>query len=129
MRVNRAPRWLGRMILHDELRAIGLPFVAEAVAYKPADRWLTYRDTLQAVAVSSAIVHRMRQRIPVGDDLRNAAWRCTVAALGRLPREAWPTSRCDAGEQAAPRLQADEQRPAQPLMIRRRGEGGLPHAK
>lgn len=126
MRANRAPRWLGRMILHDELRAIGLPFVAEAVAYKPADGWLTYGDTLQAVAVSSAIVHRMRQRIPVGDELRAAAWRCTVAGLGRLPREAWPTSRRDAGEQAAPRLQADEPQ-VNPLMIRRRGEGGQTH--
>ena len=128
MRANRAPRWLGRMILHDELRAIGLPFVAEAVAYKPADSWLTFGDTLQAVAVSTAIVHRMRQRIPVGDDLRDAAWRCTVAGLGRLPREAWPTSRRDADEQAAPVVEADEPQTS-PLMIRRRGEGGLPHAK
>lgn len=128
MRANRAPKWLARMILHDELRAVGLPFVAEAVAYKPADGWLTYRDTLQAVAVSSAIVNRMRQRIPVGDELRSAAWRCTVAGLGRLPREAWPTSRRDADEQTAQRVQADEPQTS-PLMIRRRGEGWLPHAK
>lgn len=93
MLANRAPKWLGRMILHDELRALGLPFVPEAVAYKPADGWLTYTDTLQAVSVSAAIVHRMRQRIPVGNELRDAAWRCTVAGLGRLPRNQWPTNR------------------------------------
>lgn len=115
MRANRAPRWLGRMILHDELRAIGLPFVAEAVACRPADRWLTYRDTLQAVAVSAAIVDRMRQRIPVGDDLRDAAWRCTVAALGRLPRESWPTSRQRFGDVAELAL-SDEKRSA-PISI------------
>jgi hypothetical protein len=98
MRANRAPKWLGRMILCDELRALGLPWSPEAVEYRPDDRWLTYGDTLQAVDVSAAIVARMRRRIPVGDDLRAAAWRCTVAGLQRLPREAWPTDRQHAGD-------------------------------
>lgn len=117
MRSACAPKWLGRMILHDELRYLGLPFVPEAVAYRPADGWLTQADTLQAVAVSSAVVARMRRRIPVGDELRAAVWRCTVAGLGRLRRDRWPH-------------RPDEQRrDAEPLLIRRRGEGGRPHAK
>ncbi len=117
MRAKSAPKWLGRMILSDELRGIGLPFVPEAVAFKPADSWLTIGDTLQAVAVSSAVVARMRRRIPVGDELRAAAWRCTVAGLGRLRRD------------RSPRRPDEHRRVAEPLVIRRRGEGGQPHAK
>ena len=93
MRAKHAPKWLGRMILHDELRGMGLPWVPEAVAYRPSDGWLTLNDTLEAVAVSSAVVARMRRRIPVGVELRAAAWRCTVAGLGRLRREARPLKR------------------------------------
>lgn len=98
MRANQAPKWLGRMILCDELRGLGLPWCPEAVAFRPADQWLTFPDTLQAVAVSSRLVERMRRRIPVGAELRDAAWRCTVAALARLPREAWPANRQRAAE-------------------------------
>lgn len=117
MRSACAPKWLGRMILHDELRYLGLPFVPEAVAYRPADGWLTQADTLQAVAVSSAVVARMRRRIPVGDELRSAVWRCTVAGLGQLRRD-----RC-------PQHRVEQRSVAEPLVIRRRGEGGQPRAK
>lgn len=128
MRANRAPRWLGRMILHDELRGLGLPWVPEAVAFKPAEGWLTFTDTLQAVAVSSAIVQRMRERIPVGDELRDAAWRCTVAGLRRLPREAWPTRRPDVAGVDAQREQAEPAPQADTLVIHRRGGRGQHHA-
>lgn len=131
MRFSGAPRWLGRMILHDELKGIGLPFVPEAVIFKPADGWLTFHDTLHAVAVSSRIVERMRRRIPVGDELRAAAWRCTVAGLGRLPRERWPNRQRVADVARAPGEQsfdAEQERADEPLTIRR-GRGGRPHAK
>jgi hypothetical protein len=116
------------MILHDELRDLGLPWVPEAVAFRPAEGWLTLTDTLQAVAVSSAIVQRMRRRIPVGDELRVAAWRCTVAGLRRLPREAWPTRRPDVAVDAAKPQDAEPTPQADTLVIRRRGEGGQHHA-
>lgn len=122
MRANCAPKWLGRIVLCDELRALGLPWSPEAVEYRPDDRWLTYGDTLQAVDVSSVIVARMRRRIPVGDDLRAAAWRCTVAGLQRLPREAWPAN----GQPDVVDERHDEQG-SEPVVIRRRG--GPFHAK
>lgn len=131
MRSKTAPRWLGRIILHDELRDIGLPFVPEAVAYRPTDRWLTYTDTLHAIAVSSTLVARMQRRIPVGDELRDAAWRCTVAGLGRLPRDRWPFRQHVAVSARRPAAQEHvaEQRDAEPVVVRRRGEGGQAHAK
>jgi len=116
MLVKHAPNWLGRMILCDELRALGLPWSPEAVEYRPDDRWLTYGDTLQAVDVSSSIVARMRRRIPVSDDLRAAAWRCTVAGLQRLPREAWPANRqraADSNEQPDVVDKRHDKRPAE----------------
>lgn len=128
MRARTAPRWLGRMILHDELRGIGLPFVPEAVAFKPADYWLTYGDRLKAVAVTAALVRGMQRRgIAVGDELRSAAWRCTVAGLRRLPRERWPWNRQHVAvlhDRPAEQRPAFEQRDAEPVVIRRRGEGG-----
>jgi hypothetical protein len=121
------PEWLGRNVVCDELRGLGLPWVPEAWWRRPADAWLTLSDTLEAVAVSSALVAAIRRRgIPCGDELRDAAWRCTVAGLGRLPRDRWPTRRPadEHDELPAPRPEpADE-----PLVIRRR-EGGRPHAK
>jgi len=124
------PAWLGRMILHDELRGLGLPWVPEAMWQRPRDQWLTLDDTFTAVALSSSLVWAIRRRgIPCGDELRDAAWRCTVAGLGRLPRDRWPTRRPadepdEPDEQPAPRPEpADE-----PLVIRRR-DGRRPHAK
>jgi hypothetical protein len=145
---DEPPAWLGRVILHDELRGLGLPWCPDACWRRPPDAWLTMSDTLEAVALSVALVRAIRRRgIPCGDELRDAAWRCTVAGLGRLPRDRWPTRRqaddhdepddpgapCvpddpndpdEPGEQPAGRPEpADE-----PLVIRRR-EGGRPHAK
>ena len=93
MRTKYAPNWLGRRILCDELRALGLPWSPEAVEYRIDDQWLTYGETLHAVDVSLTLVERIRHRIPVGEKLRAAAWRCTVAGLRRLPRAAWPVNR------------------------------------
>lgn len=133
MRARTAPRWLGRMILHDELRGIGLPFVPEAVVFRPADFWLTYGDRLEAVAVTTAIVQGMQRRgIAVGDELRSAAWQCTVAGLRRLPREKWPWNRqrvAVSPRRPAEQEHAAEQLDAEPLVIRRRCDGGQTHAK
>lgn len=130
------PEWLGRMILCDELRHLGLPFVPEAMWRRPNDGWLTFTDTLDAVSMSSAIVWAIRRRgIPCGDELRSAVWRCTVAGLGLLPREAWPTNRqhvadvADEPEASVAELpQADKAVADEPLVIRRQGAGRR-HAK
>jgi len=126
MNGDDVPEWLGRNVLCDELRAHGLPWCPEALWRRPADRWLTNRDTHEALAVSSALVSAIRRRgIPCGDELRDQAWRLTVAGLARLPRDRWPTRQPadEPDEQASPRHEPDPVADDQPLVIRRR-EGG-----
>lgn len=131
---DNVPGWLGRNVLCDELRGLGLPWVPEAWWRRPADHWLTAPDTLEAIAVSSALVRAIRRRgIPCDHELRDAAWRLVVAGLGRLPRDRWPTRR--PADEPALEPQAPEAEPerdpdpgpageAEPLVIRRRGKGG-----
>lgn len=134
---DKAPRWLGRAVLCDELRAAGLPWVPEAWGRRPADRWLSLADRLEAVQVAGAIAAAIRRRgVPCGPELRDEAWRLVVAGLGRLPRDRWPTIRMPGDFYDEPAPQADEPdhdhdqaadpepEPAgdpEPLMIRERG--------
>lgn len=120
------PEWLGRAVLCDELRGLGLPWVPEATWRRPSESFITtFEERLEAVDVSSALVSAMRRRgIPVGDELRAAAWRCTIAGLGRLPRDEWPTRRRDVEERPRPQAAPEADEPADdPLVIRRRGDG------
>lgn len=137
---DSVPAWLGRNVLCDELRRLGLPWVPEAACRRPADRWLTMPDTLEAVALTIMLVRSMQRRgIACDLELRTAAQRCVVAGLARLPRDRWPTRQrpapdadADAADQRRddhadePALeQADEPvHDPVPLVIRRRGEGG-----
>lgn len=133
------PEWLGRAVLCDELRRLGLPWVPEALWRRPADRWLTMADTLEAVALTITLVRAMRRRgIACDHEMRAAALRCVVAGLGRLPRERWPTRqrpapaaddhrRDDPADEPALEQADEPHHDPLPLVIRRRGEGG-PHA-
>ena len=125
MQEKHPPGWLGRMILRDAVSAVGLPFVAEAAWRSPASAWMGFDDRLEAVAVVGEVVATMRRRIAVSERLQDAAWRCVVAGLGELRRQAWPpgdpgddpgASKADGDGPKGPRLDV-------PLVIRRRGEG------
>jgi hypothetical protein len=125
---NKAPPWLRRAIVADELRALGLPFVADAWWRKPPDAWLTYLERLEAITTASAVIDGIRRRIgAVPRGLRDAVWRCVVAGLGRLPRDRWPTRR-PADTDELPALEREHEREPepedQPLVIRRRAVGG-----
>jgi hypothetical protein len=123
------PGWAARAVLCEELRGLGLPWVPEATRRR-SDGWLTLADTHEAIAVSSALVAAIRRRgIPCGDELRDQAWRLTVAGLARLPRDRWPTRRpaYERDDQPAPRHEPEPVADDEPLVIRRR-DGGR-HAK
>jgi len=124
---DRAPPWLRRAIVADELRSLGLPFVADAWWRCPADT-LTLRERHEAIRMSSAVIDGIRCRIgPVPKGLRDAVWRCVVAGLAVVPRDRWPTRRpADTGDEL-PALEQRRHEPEQddqPPVIRRRGEGG-----
>jgi len=125
---DRAPPWLRRTILCDELRALGLPWVPDAWWRQPPDAWLTYDERLEAITVSIAVIDGIRRRIgPVPRGLRDAAWRCIVAGLAVLPRDRWPTRRPSDSNDKLPACEdrRHEREPDdQPLVIRRRGDGG-----
>ena len=79
------PAWLGRMILHDELRGLGLPWVPEAMWQRPRDQWLTLDDTFTAVALSSSLVWAIRRR-----GIENHWWRWSVKILAREKKKGRP---------------------------------------
>lgn len=133
------PGWLKRNLAREELRRLGLPWVPEALWRRPADRWLTMADTLEAVALTITLVRSMQRRgIACDLELRTAAQRCVVAGLARLPRDRWPTRQRPAPDADDHRRDDHADEPAVeqadepvhdpvPLVIRRRGGGG-PHA-
>jgi hypothetical protein len=124
---DKAPPWLRRAIVADELRALGLPFVADAWWRRPNDT-LTLRERHEAITTSSAVIDKVRRRIgPVPEALRAAVWRCVVAGLAVLPRDRWPTRRpADTGDElpALEQRRDEREHDDEPLVIRRRGEGG-----
>lgn len=119
---RKAPAWLRRAIVADELRALGLPFVYDAWWRRPSDAWLTHGDTLEAITTSSAVIDGIRRRIgPVPETVRDAVWRCVVAGLALLPRDRWPTRRPADDTDELPVRRPEPEPDDEPLVIRRRG--------
>ena len=91
------PDWAGRMLLAESLRAVGLPWVPSAMWRRPDENWMTLTERLAAVNVAGRVIAEARGLLPPGvsggatldRQLRDAAWRCTVAGLALLDAEGW----------------------------------------
>lgn len=136
------PEWLQREYVRETIEENGLPFVAEAVWRRPLWAHLEKEDADAAIALNSELLSHLRCKLAVSRDLRDALWRCVQAGFvhrRRLQKARPETSvpvlnparvqdlRSDARRPDADARQC-EPRPDMPLVIRRMGEEGRPHA-
>lgn len=89
------PEWAARELLADAVKSCGLPWVPWAWWRRPADRWMTPADRIDAIALEGLVVAEARRRLPpgvsgrvIGQTWKDAAWRCIVAGLALLDVDA-----------------------------------------
>lgn len=70
--------------LRDAIGDAGLPWVPGAAGRSPQTTWMEYGDRMSAIGRTSGVTAFMRRRMPVGNDLRQAAWNAVVAGMAEL---------------------------------------------
>lgn len=92
--VNEFPDWAGRAVLAEALKACGLPVSYGAMWRRPRDT-MSENQLREALEVYGQVLAQARLILPagvsgavLGQEWRDAAWRCTVAGLALLDFQA-----------------------------------------
>lgn len=64
--MDELPGWSRRTILHDAVRALGLPWIPSAIVPGATTPAPTHGEILDALGLTSRIVQEMRRRLPRG---------------------------------------------------------------